>query len=145
MNLHEEDIAILEHEMEQLQPYLGALARSIEARMMLTDPSLAVLFQLPLINGGSRVAQTVSSLVSSLRRPAVLGPMLADLGAKFARRGVRERDYEALARVVMEAVADVLGDELTDSSQVAWRSLADQTQDALISGAREAFVSAVAL
>ncbi len=145
MDLHEEDIAILEHEVELLAPSATALARSIGDRLLAFDPSLPVLFELPLRGTGELLAGAVSSLVGSLRRPAVVGPLLAELGARYARRGIRERDYRALASVLIAAVADVLDGAFTDSSLVAWTAHAEEVTEAMIDGARTSFVQALAL
>jgi len=145
MRLHEDDIAILEYDLEVLQPVIGAFARTLDARLFDTDPSLRLLFDLPLSGSGRKLAGGLQALVGSLRRPSVLEPMLYDYGARCARRGVRERDYRSLAAVVIASVADVLEDEFDDQSRYAWGSLADHLTALMIEGARASFIAAVSL
>jgi len=143
MRLHDDDINILEYDFNLLRPVVGALARTLDARLFDTDPSLRLLFDLPLSGSGRKLTAGMQALFNSFRRPQILGPMLSDFGARCAMRGVRERDYRALCAVIIASVSDVLEEDFDECSRMAWAELADQLTEQMIQGARASFAASV--
>lgn len=66
------------------------------------------------------LASAIDTAVKHLRQPDVLGPVLADLGVRHCRYGVRPEDYGPVADALLWTLQHYLGDKFTPQTKEAW-------------------------
>jgi hypothetical protein len=65
MALDEEDITLLGHGLDEMTRMMGALVRTLDARLLAIAPGLRMRLPLPLPGGGKRLTGALTSLTGS--------------------------------------------------------------------------------
>lgn len=124
----------------ELGPKASALAVRFYERLFEVAPSLRTMFSEDPVVQESLFVTELAVIVSSISRFDAFVARARDLGARHAAYGVTYLDYETVARVLPEALADTLGSAFTDELQEAWRLAFDLVAETMMQGAADATV-----
>jgi hemoglobin-like flavoprotein len=100
-----------------------------------------------MVEQGRKLMQMIGVAVKSLDRLEQVLPAVRALGARHARYGVREKDYDTVGRALIWTLKKGLGEEFTPEAEAAWgavyAALAGTMKDAQAAAAQtEAFALA---
>jgi hemoglobin-like flavoprotein len=106
------------------------------------DPSLRNLFHGSIAQQGERLMTMIGSALDLLDRPAILLPVLRQLGARHVGYGVRERHYAAVGSALIRTLEQGLGIAFTDDVRTAWVELYGTISSTMIDAAQREAVAA---
>jgi hemoglobin-like flavoprotein len=106
------------------------------------DPSLRNLFHGAIAQQGERLMTMIGSALDLLDRPAVLLPVLRQLGARHVGYGVKERHYAAVGAALIRTLEQGLGVAFTDDVRQAWTELYGVISSTMIDAAQREPVAA---
>ena len=106
------------------------------------DPSLRDLFHSGIAQQGERLMSMIRSALELLDRPAILLPVLRQLGARHVGYGVKERHYAAVGAALIRTLEQGLGVAFTDDVQQAWTELYGVISSTMIDAAQREPVAA---
>ena len=89
-------------------------------RLFELDPSLKVLFKGDLKEQGEKLMTMLGVIVNGLNRVSDLLPVVADLGRRHAKYGVKEKDYDTVGVALLWTLEKGLGDGFTPQTKEAW-------------------------
>lgn len=84
------------------------------------DPSLRRLFKGDMAKQGAKLMQMIGAAVGLLDKPAVLMPVLRQLGARHGGYGVRPAHYDTVGGALLQTLQQGLGDAFDDATREAW-------------------------
>ena len=93
------------------------------ARLFELDPSLKVLFKGDIKQQGEKLMTMLGTVVNGLNRVSDLLPLVADLGRRHARYGVKEKDYDTVGVALLWTLEKGLGDSFTPPTREAWATV----------------------
>ncbi len=82
-------------------PIADAAATLFYGRLFDLDPKLETLFKGDMVEQGRKLMQMLGVAVNSLDRLEQVLPAVNALGARHARYGVREKDYDTVGRALI--------------------------------------------
>jgi hemoglobin-like flavoprotein len=103
-------------------------------------PEVRRLFPTDLKQQREHLAAAVSALVMNAEQFGALEPMLRELGERHVRYGAHEAHYPVVAGILLECLAEHMGDRWTPDVQQAWAAALTHVCDIMIRGARMAHV-----
>jgi hemoglobin-like flavoprotein len=106
------------------------------------DPSLRNLFHGGMAQQGERLMTMIGSALDLLDRPAILLPVLRQLGARHVGYGVKEHHYEAVGSALIRTLEQGLGIAFTDDVRAAWVELYGVISSTMIDAAQREAVAA---
>jgi len=106
------------------------------------DPSLRNLFHGPIAQQGERLMTMIGSALDLLDRPAMLLPVLRQLGARHVGYGVKERHYAAVGSALIRTLEQGLGVAFTADVRQAWTELYGVISSTMIDAAQREPVAA---
>jgi hemoglobin-like flavoprotein len=102
------------------------------------DPSLRELFTTNVKAQGHLLVRMLSIAVAGLDRPQDLLPALYDLGLHHARYGVKPEQYDLFGQVLLQSLAEFLGEDYAPDAGRAWTAFYKILAEGAIEGAQEA-------
>ena len=115
-----EQIKLVQESFEKVVPIADAAAALFYGRLFDLDPALEALFKGDMVEQGRKLMQMIGVAVKSLDRLEKVLPAVSALGARHARYGVREKDYETVGRALIWTLKKGLGDDFTPETEAAW-------------------------
>jgi len=106
------------------------------------DPSLRNLFHGGVAQQGERLMTMIGSALDLLDRPAMLLPVLRQLGARHVGYGVKERHYAAVGSALIRTLEQGLGVAFTADVRQAWTELYGVISSTMIDAAQREPVAA---
>jgi hemoglobin-like flavoprotein len=100
-----------------------AAAEAFYGRLFELDPSLRPLFRPDLEDQGRKLMQMLTAAVRLLDNPALLTPVLENLGRRHVGYGVRNDHYETVGEALLWTLNAALGEVFTADACEAWTSL----------------------
>lgn len=116
---HEEK-TLVQSSFAQLLSISEAAAELFYQTLFELDPKLKLLFKGDMKVQGRRLMQMIELAVRGLDRLESLKPALEALGARHARYGVRDRDYETVGAAFIATLERGLGSGFTPEIRNAW-------------------------
>ena len=115
-----------EHTRATVAPVAREPARFAETfyrKLFERAPGLRSLFPADLSEQGLKLAQTVYLLVSAQAHADALVPTLRELGRRHQGYGVLPLHYRIAGEVLLEALAELNGEDWSEAAGVAWAEL----------------------
>jgi len=106
------------------------------------DPSLRNLFHGGIKHQGERLMTMIGSALELLDRPAMLLPVLRQLGARHGGYGVEESHYATVGAALIRTLEQALGIAFTDEVRQAWVDLYGVISSTMIDAAQREAVPA---
>ncbi|VAW73852.1 hypothetical protein MNBD_GAMMA12-3711 [hydrothermal vent metagenome] len=85
------------------------------------DPSIEILFKIPIDEQVEKLFTTINLAVRSLDDLVSVTPIIAKLGKRHVRYGVKEAHYDTVGIALLWTLEKSLGDEFTPDAKEAWR------------------------
>src|SRR5215212_4401557 len=143
--MNREQIKLVHESFEKVVPIADAAAALFYGRLFDLDPALESLFKGDMAEQGRKLMQMIGVAVTSLDRLELVLPAVRSLGARHARYGVREKDYDTVGRALIWTLKKGLGDDFTPEAEAAWAevytTLAGVMKDAQAAAARSEMVA----
>ena len=83
-------------------------------------PGMRPLFSIDVPRQSQKLMDSFAVIVETLDNPEALLPYLGRLGQNHVNYGVVAEDYDAMKDVLLETMAQQLGEEFTDEAAAAW-------------------------
>ena len=106
------------------------------------DPSLRNLFHAGIAQQGERLMSMIGSALELLDRPAVLLPVLRQLGSRHGGYGVKESHYATVGTALIRTLEQGLGVAFTADVRQAWTELYGVISSTMIDAAQREPVAA---
>lgn len=104
-----------------VEPIGDEAARLFYARLFELDPSLRRLFGGDIAAQGRKLLAALRTAVSALERFGTLRPVLAELGARHQRYGVRAEHYDTVGSALLWTLKRGLQQHYSAEVEAAWR------------------------
>jgi hemoglobin-like flavoprotein len=118
--MNREQVTLVQQSFKQVIPIADAAATLFYGRLFDLDPALESLFKGDMVEQGRKLMQMLGMAVISLDRLEQVLPAVRLLGARHARYGVREKDYDTVGRALIWTLKKGLGDDFTPEAEAAW-------------------------
>lgn len=115
-----EQVHLVRDSFNRVAPMADAAASLFYNRLFALDPSLKALFRSDLEEQGRKLMQAIAFVVKRLERPAEILPVVAELGARHRRYGVRPAHYGTVGAALLWTLEHGLGDAFTPAVRAAW-------------------------
>lgn len=128
-------VPTLEASFAAIEPKAGAIGRAFYQTLLTRHPELRSLFGSDLDAQGERLMAMVAAGVRLLGRPAQLVPALHGLGRRHVGYGVRDEHYPVVGAVLLDTLAEALGEDWTPEVQAAWTGFYGLVAETMQAGA----------
>lgn len=143
--MNAEQVRLVRESFRKVAPIADAAAALFYGRLFDLNPALESLFKGDMVEQGRKLMQMIGVAVGSLDRLEQVLPAVSALGARHARYGVREKDYDTVGRALIWTLKKGLGDDFTPETEAAWAevytTLAGVMKDAQAAAARSEMVA----
>jgi len=86
------------------------------------DPSLEPLFKIPVDEQVEKLFTTINLAVRSLDDLSSVTPIIAKLGKRHVKYGVKNSHYETVGTALLWTLEQSLGESFTPDTKEAWRA-----------------------
>jgi len=139
------DLDTLETSFDLIAPRGEELVDIFYARLFEAAPAVEPLFaHTDLRKQKAMLLATLVLLRKSLRDLEAIAPKLRQLGARHVAYGARPGHYPVVAEVLLASMAEIAGEAWSDEIATAWARALGLVATAMLEGAEEAEVHAVA-
>jgi hemoglobin-like flavoprotein len=139
------DLEALETSFDLVAPRGDELMDEFYARLFAAAPAVRPLFaNTDLARQKTMLLGTLVLLRKGLRDLDAIVPKLRDLGARHVAYGARPEHYPVVGAVLIESMAAVAGEAWRPEYEVAWAAAFDVVAFAMLEGADEVELEAVA-
>lgn len=118
--MNAEQVRLVQESFRKVLPIADAAATLFYGRLFDLDPKLEALFKGDMVEQGRKLMQMLGVAVNSLDRLEQVLPAVSALGARHARYGAREKDYDTVGRALIWTLKKGLGEEFTPETEAAW-------------------------
>jgi hemoglobin-like flavoprotein len=140
-----EQINLVRASFAKIEPAAEEAAVLFYARLFDLDPELRPLFKGDIRLQGLKLMRTIGMAVAALDRLEEIVPAVRALGARHAVYGVKDRDYETVARALLWTLEKALKSDFTAETKAAWTEVYNLLAQAMKDGSREAAQNAAVL
>jgi len=117
------NVTLLRETFAQLAPHADDVAAAFYARLFSTFPQLRPLFgDLDFREQRKKLMASLTLVVNSADRPAVLLPALDELGRLHGRIGTLPQHYPWVSATLLSVLADRLGPRWTPEVAASWEA-----------------------
>jgi hemoglobin-like flavoprotein len=138
------DLESLETSFDLLAPRGDELMDEFYARLFAAAPAVRPLFPADMKKQKSMLLAALVLLRKSLRNLDAIVPTLRNLGARHVAYGARPEHYPVVGATLIASMAALAGDAWKPEYETAWAAAFDVVAGAMIEGAQEAELAAVA-
>jgi hemoglobin-like flavoprotein len=121
--MNSEQINLVKASFAKIEPVAEGAAVLFYARLFEIAPDLQRLFKGDIREQGRKLMRMIGAAVKGLDRLEEIVPAVRALGARHAGYGVRDRDYETVAKALLWTLERALGDEFTAETRSAWTAV----------------------
>jgi len=107
----------------RVAPSAPAVAALFYERLLTLDPQLKPLFKGDMVAQGGKLMEMIGAAVGLLDRPAVLTPVLRNLGRRHQGYGVVDAHYDVVGQALLQTLEAGLGEAFTTSVRSAWTAV----------------------
>ncbi len=136
--MNKNQLALLRSSAAAIAHMADAASASFYHRLFEDYPALRPLFRNEMGGQGKRLMQMIDTAVFALDRPAMLHPLLRQLGQRHVGYGVQPEHYPMISAAMLDTLAESLGDAFTADVREAWEAFLDLASRTMLDGAREA-------
>ena len=100
--------------------------------MLSNNPELLDVFSIPAQRNGEQphaLAESVHAYAQHINDLSPLVPTVVRIAEKHVALGIKPEDYGTVAKNLMAAIAEILGDAFTPELQEAWYHVSDRCRD----------------
>ncbi|MDX2232388.1 MAG: mechanosensitive ion channel [Leptolyngbyaceae cyanobacterium bins.349] len=131
-------VELVENSFEKIKPHATEFSVSFYKNLFRTSPKLRSMFsKTDMEKQQQKLISALVLLVSSVRTPDILVPMLRDLGARHRGYGVIEEHYPAIGSALLHTFEQYLKEDWTPEVKQAWTSTFDAIAQIMLEGAEE--------
>ena len=138
------DLEALETSFDLVAPRGDELMNVFYARLFATAPSVRTLFPRDMATQKTMLLSALVLLRGSLRSLDEIVPTLHDLWARHVAYGARPEHYPVVGAALIGAMAEIAGAGWRPAYEEAWSAAFDVVAGAMLAGAGEAELAAVA-
>jgi len=121
--MDDEVITLVQASWAQVVPIADTAGKLFYTNLFEAQPELRALFKGDIDAQAAKLMQMISVAVGKLGEPAVLLPVLEQLGKRHAGYGVLPSHYEVVGAALLKTLAQGLGPAFTPPVQQAWTSV----------------------
>lgn len=96
------------------------------------DPDSRILFTNDIGRQGTMLMSKLGIIVSELHNMESLAPMLEGLAMRHVAYGVKKEHYPVVGEVLIELLAEMLGDQFTPEAEAVWTKVYVELSDLMI-------------
>lgn len=134
--LTDRQIALVEETFRAVSPNADAFATTFYARLFEIDPSVRALFAGTFMSLQRRkLMAAIGAIVSGLRFPDEIRPMMESFGARHAEYGVSAAQYASMRAALLQALGETLGARFDAETEAAWSAAYDAVAAMMAAGA----------
>lgn len=131
-------IELVENSFEKIKPHVAEFSASFYKHLFRNSPKLRSMFSTTdMEKQQQKLVSALVLLVSNVRTPDMLVPMLRDLGARHKGYGVIEEHYPAVGATLLQTFEQYLKEDWTPEVKQAWVSTFDAIAQIMLEGAEE--------
>ncbi|MBC7435821.1 MAG: hemin receptor [Bdellovibrionales bacterium] len=116
-------IALVQQSWANVLPISDTAGRLFYTNLFEAQPSLRALFKGNIDEQPAKLMQMINVAVSKLGEPAVLLPVLEQLGKRHVGYGVVPEHYEVVGAALLKTLDQGLGPAFTPEVKAAWASV----------------------
>lgn len=131
-------IARLRTTYEQVRDRPLDFAERFYAKLFAEAPQLRALFRGDIADQARKLTASLDVVVQNLEDPAANAAMLAELGRRHVGHGARPEHYDVVVRLLVDAMAEVLGPGTDRRHLDEWRMALRLVSDRMIAAANHA-------
>lgn len=133
--MNPDDAARVRETWALIQPQRKVVCRAFYQRLFARYPELQPLFKGDIAHQADLFETMINTVISALDDPRPVRPLIETLGARHVDYGVVTGDYDKFEQVLLETLADALGDDATPEVQVAWQAVFEELSAVMRAGA----------
>lgn len=131
-------IELVENSFEKIKPCAAEFSASFYKNLFRNSPKLRSMFnKTDMEKQQQKLVSALVLLVSNVRAPDMLVPMLRDLGARHKGYGVIEEHYPAIGGTLLQTFEQYLKEDWTPEIKQAWTNTFDAIAQIMLEGAEE--------
>ena len=134
--MHAHQVQLVRTSFALVQPIATQAAAIFYDKLFAADPSLRTLFRGDMAHQGDRLMAMIGGAVGLLDKPAVLLPLLRNLGARHVNYGVVDAHYATVGGALLSTLEAGLGDAFTPEVRAAWTELYGVISTTMIEASR---------
>ena len=138
------DLEALETSFDLLAPRGDELMDEFYSRLFAAAPAVRPLFPADMQKQKTMLLAALVLLRKSLRNLDAIVPTLRNLGARHVAYGARPEHYPVVGATLIASMAALAGDAWKPEYETSWAGAFDIVAGAMIEGAQEAELAAVA-
>jgi len=123
MILTPRQIALVESTFALLKPKATVAALAFYQRLFALDPALRALFHHDIEAQAEKLMAMLGLATQMLEQPAMLEPLLLQLGQRHVNYGVQPAHYATVGSALLWSLQATLGDAFTPEARQAWTAL----------------------
>lgn len=131
--------ALVQESFARVAPIADVAAQLFYSRLFDIAPEMATtLFkQVDMAAQRKKLMQALALSVKTLEKPAVLVPVLQDLGRRHVAYGVRDEHYDTVGAALLWTLEQGLGEAFTPDVREAWAAVYTLVADTMKAAAHE--------
>ncbi|MBD1876115.1 mechanosensitive ion channel [Nodosilinea sp. FACHB-131] len=131
-------VELVENSFEKIKPHAAEFSASFYKNLFRSSPKLRSMFSTTdMEKQQQKLVSALVLLVSNVRAPDMLVPMLRDLGARHKGYGVIEEHYPAIGGTLLQTFEQYLKEDWTPEVKQAWTNTFDAIAQIMLEGAEE--------
>ena len=123
--------ALIRESFERIRNESDSLAAGFYLRLFEAHPDLRAMFQTGMRHQRGKFMDMLVMVVGSLDHLDHVVTAVWELGKRHAGYGVKDAHYDAVRDALIQALADMLDSDFTDSTRDAWEELYDLIASAM--------------
>ena len=135
--MNKTQLACLRQSVELIAADAESASAKFYACLFERNPELKVLFATEMGGQGKRLMQMIDTAVFALDQPAMLSPLLKQLGQRHAGYGVVPEHFPLVGNAFIEALDATLGESFTPEVRSAWVAFYELASKTMLEGMRE--------
>lgn len=113
-------IGLIRASWDKVLPISEQAAELFYGKLFELDPELKPLFKTDLKEQGEKLMTMIDTVVKSLDNLEAVVPAAQESGVRHAGYGVKDEDYNTVAKALLWTLGQGLGDDFTDEVKEAW-------------------------
>ncbi len=135
--IHEQgafDVSLLEASFAAIAPEAERLVASFYEELFKRDSSIrSVHASTDMSSQKPKLLAALKLVIANVRNPDVLLPALREMGQRHESYGVTPAHYSLFTDVLLDVLADIVGDKWTEQEQNAWTGALTMVAETMIS------------
>lgn len=130
--LTRKQVAEIRASFNELQPKVLEASEIFYRRLFEIAPELRQLFRADIEGQGMRFMTALGAILDHIDNPKELTPHLLRLAQGHSAYGVAPAHFRPMGQALIWTMREVLGDDLSESAELAWQRAYDRLADEMI-------------